>query len=133
MKELILSVSIKRPAREVFDFTLNPQDTPKWVAGIFTEQANEIPTKLGTVYKNQDYEGNWREFEITAFEPGIMFEMTKKDDNHHVKYTFRPLDDNLCELEYYVWTDDAELRGAFTKENVEKLLQKLKNILESKT
>lgn len=131
MKDIKVTITIKRAAHEVFDFTLNPENTPKWVDSVVTEQASEWPTKLGTIYRNQDEDGNWREFEITAYSPGIMFEMTKKDDNHHVRYTLKPLGDDRCELEYHVWTDDGELRGAFTKETIEKILQKLKKVIEA--
>lgn len=133
VKDIKLAITINRPAHEAFDFTLNPENTPKWIDGIVKEQANETPIKLGTIYKNQDQEGNWREFEITAYKPGMMFEMTKKDDNHHVKYTFKPLNNNQCELEYFVWADGNELTGAFTQETIQKILHKLKNIIESQS
>jgi len=130
MKELRATVTINRSAREVFDFTINPKNTPKWVDGVVVERVNETPTKVGTIYKNQDREGNWREFEITAYNPGMMFEMTKKEDNHHVLYTFKSLGDSQCELEYHVWTN-GELRGAFTQKTIQKILQKLKSVIEN--
>jgi len=130
MKDVKLTVTINRPAREVFDFTINPGNTSKWVDGVVTEQTNESPTKLGTIYKNQGHDGSWAEFEITAFEDGLMFELTKKDDNHHVKYTFQPLGDNRCELEYHVWVDGGDVDERFAQGNVQKMLQKLKDVIE---
>jgi len=126
MKEVKLTVTINRPAHEVFDFTLNPENTPKWIDGIVKEQTNESPTKLGTIYKNQSSDGNWNEYEITAYEPGIMFVMSKKDGNYHVKYTLKPLGDNQCELEYYEWVDSGDLDEPFTQD----ILDKLKDIIE---
>jgi hypothetical protein len=126
MKEVKLTVIINRAAHEVFDFTLNPENTPKWIDGVVTEQSNESPAKLGTIYKNRDRDGNWNEYKITDYEPGIMFIMSKKDGNYHVKYTLKPLDDNQCELEYYEWVDDGILEGPFTQD----IIEKLKDIIE---
>ncbi len=127
MRDVRLNIAIYRPAQEVFDFTLNPKNTPKWIGGIVKEQTNETPTKLGTIYKNQDREGNWNEYEITAYEPGIMFVLSRKDGSYHVRYTLTPIDDNQCELEYYEWTDSGDLDEPFTQEP----LQKLKDVLEN--
>jgi uncharacterized protein YndB with AHSA1/START domain len=128
MKDVRLTVTINLPAQKVFDFTLNPANTPKWIDGIIKEQTNETPTKLGTIYKNQSKDGKWNEYEITAYEPGFMFVMSKKNDNYHVKYTLKPLGDNQCELEYYEWADDGDLAEPFTLD----ILQKLKKIMEQK-
>ena len=130
MKDVKQAITINCLAQEVFDFTINPENTPKWVGGVVTEQTNESPTKLGTIYKNQGHDGSWAEFEITAFEAGLMFELTKKDDNHHVKYTFKPFGDNQCELEYYVWVDNGDIDERFSRENIQKILQKLKDVIE---
>lgn len=126
MKDVKLTVVINRAAHEVFDFGLNPENTPKWIDGIVKEQTNESPTKLGTTYKNQDSDGNWNEYEITAYEPGIMFVMSKKDSSYHVKYTFKPLGDSQCELEYYEWVDSGDLDEPFTQD----ILEKLKDVIE---
>lgn len=106
--------------------SLTLRSTPKWIDGIIKEQSNESPTKLGTIYKNQDRDGIWNEYKITTYEPGIMFIMSKKDGNYHVKYTLKPLSDNQCELEYYEWVDDGDLDEPFTQD----ILEKLKDIIE---
>src|SRR3990167_801702 len=126
MKDIKLTIAINRPAHEAFNFAINPENTPKWVNGVVQEQTNETPTKLGTIYKNQGKDGSWREFEITDYEHGAMFAMTEKDSNIHVKYTFKPLNDKQCELEYYVWVDSGDLGGPFTQDNLQNILQKLK-------
>ena len=131
MKNIKRTITINRPAQEVFDFTLSPRNTPKWVDGIVTEHTNETPTKLGTIYRNQGKNGSWSEFEITDYEPGTMFEMTKKASSIHVKYTFKSLNDKQCELEYYVWTDEGDLGERFSQDNIQNILQKLKGVMES--
>ena len=130
MRETTQKITINRPAQEVFEFVLNPENTPKWVDGVVKERTNESPQKLGTIYKNQDHAGNWSEFEITGYEPGVMFELTKRDDNHHVKYTLRPIDDSKCELEYGVWVDTGEVSQRFGPDSIESILQKLKAVME---
>ncbi len=96
MREIKLRVTINRSAQAVFNFTLNPKNTPKWVEGIVKEQTNESPAKLGTIYKNQDRDGNWSEFEITDYQTDGMFVMSQRGGNYHVKYTLRPLEPNQC-------------------------------------
>ena len=127
MRELKLTVTINRAAHEVFDFSLNPENTPKWINGIVKEETNETPAKLGTIYKNQNRQGKWTEYAITDYSSGTMFVMSQKDGNYHVKYTLTPTDDNQCRLEYYEWVDDGELQEPFTQE----ILQKLKEIIET--
>jgi len=132
MNEVRQTIVINRQSHEVFAFTINPKNTPKWVDFVAREQTNETPTKLGTTYRSQDTEGDWTEFEITAFEENKMFELTKKDDGHHVKYTFKPSDDDSCELEYLVWVEDGVVSDRFSVDNIQAILKKLKTVIESK-
>jgi len=132
MKEVKLSISINRPVHEVFDFSINPKNTPKWIDDIAKEEVSEKPSKLGTVYKYQNLEGQWIEYEMTTFEPDRMYVLSAKDYNDHIKYTFTPLGDNQCELEYHEWVDNDG--SPFTKEiqqKIQELLQKLKKVLEA--
>jgi uncharacterized protein YndB with AHSA1/START domain len=131
MKEVAQTILIDRSAQEAFDFTLNPENTPKWVGNVVQEMVSETPTKLGTIYKNQGQDGSWAELEITDFEPGLMFEMTKKGDSTHVKYTFKPISNTQCELEYMVWISDGTLGERFSESNIQNILQKLKHVIEA--
>ncbi len=131
MNKAVQTVTVNRPAQEAFNFAIDPNNTPKWVSGVVKEVTNETPSKLGTIYKNQAKDGSWAEFEITDFESGVMFEMTKKGDNTHVKYTFNSLNDHQCELEYLVRVSEGELSVRFSEANIQNILQELKTVIEN--
>jgi len=125
-EEQRLTVVINRPAQEIFDFTLDPDNTPKWIDGIVKEVAEPVPVRVGTVYRNQTSEGIWREYEITALDPGTMFVLSRNDGSYHVKYSLKPAAGGT-ELEYLEWTDAGELDEPFTQE----ALDKLKRVMEA--
>ena len=127
MKSCKLSIQINKPASVVFQFTLNPKNTPLWVDSIVKEEVSEIPTKIGTIYKNVNKDGIWSEYLVTQFEENRVFEFVSSDKNYHVKYTLTPLKTNSCELEYFEWVKNGELKSPFTIQ----ILEKLKSALES--
>lgn len=127
MKDLKLTVTINKPAKVIFEFTLNPKNTPKWIDFIIEEETNEWPAKLGTIYRNRgDASGKWSEFEITEYEPFKSFTLSKKDGSYHVRYLFTPITPDRTELDYFEWTGKGDLDVPFTIEP----LQKLQRILE---
>ena len=126
MKEKKLTITINRPAVEVFSFCLNPKNMPFWVDSIVKEETNESPTKLGTVYRNVNRAGQWSEYKIVVFNQDKMFEMQLNDNNYHVKYTLTPIDKNSCGLEYLEWVETGDLAEPFTQE----ILEKLKTVIE---
>lgn len=126
MKSKKLTIIINKPAKEIFDFTLNPINTPKWIDGITKEITNETPIKKGTIYKNQSVDGRWNEYELVEYEQGATFTLSRIDSDYHVMYTFRSLGDNKTEFEYYKWLDNGELDDTISKE----VLEKLKKVIE---
>ncbi len=132
MKSLTQTIQINKPIGQVFTFTLNPENTPKWVEPIVTEQTNEWPVKLGTIYRNQRKNGEWSEYEVTAFDPGKTFVMSQRNDSFHVGYAFTPVDNGAAtELKYRIWKDEGELPVSLTIDTLQGILDKLKQVVEA--
>ncbi len=126
MKENNISINVFRPIEEVFDFTINPENTPLWIDSIVKEETNEFPVKVGTEYKNVNQKGEWTEYVVSKFEPNKIFELKQKDSDYHVRYTYEQISENETKLTYFEWVENGELEHPFTKET----LENLKEVLE---
>jgi hypothetical protein len=126
MKEKKLTIIINKTPKEIFTFTLNPENTPKWIPSIIKEETNEHPTKLGTIYRNVGENGKWNTYTITQFEENQTFTLTLEDKNYHCRYTFIPIPDDATKLEYYEWVDTGKLDDPFSQE----FLENLKTLME---
>jgi hypothetical protein len=65
-----LSIIINKPISEVFAFTINPQNTPKWIECIIEEKVNRYPISVGTEYSNTRNGSDWTLYICTTFEQG---------------------------------------------------------------
>ena len=128
MKSNKLVIQINTPAEDVYNFYIDPKNTPLWINSIVSEQTNEWPIKIGTIYKNQNKEGAWTEYKVSRLKQNELFELVTKDGNYHVRYTHRPIDNKASELEYYEWVDNDEIPEPFTQGT----LQKLKEVVEAR-
>ena len=128
MKQNKLKIKIQKPVQDVFKFTINPKNTSKWIDGIVTEEASEWPIKISTIYRNKNKQGQWSEYKVVALKKDKIFELESKDRKYHVRYTYRPINNNETELEYFEWVDNTELEDPFNMDTV----TKLKLIIENK-
>ena len=124
MKDLKQSITINKPLEDVFAFSINPANTSKWVDSIVTEETNEWPAKLGTVYRNQDKDGKWSEYKLSVLEPNKTFTLSQSDGNY-LRYTFVKSADNNTELTYEWMGDELE------ESSLREILEKLKMVIET--
>jgi uncharacterized protein YndB with AHSA1/START domain len=122
-----LTIQINQNVSTVFDFTIDPSNTPTWISHLVIEETNEFPPKIGTIYRNHDGSEVWDEYSVVEFEQNKIFTLRSKDNNYSVRYTYTDLGDNKTEMEYYEWVETGELSNPFTQE----VLDELKTILES--
>ena len=127
MKDNTLKTVINRPAPEVFDFTVEPDNTPKWIDSIVHEEVDRRPIGVGTIYRNTNPAGEPTGYEMIEFEPHKTFTLRQKDGSYSVRYTFNPIDANTTEFAYHEWMDDGDLEAPFSQSH----LGKLKELLES--
>lgn len=125
MQQNRLTIKINKPVSEVFSFTLDPKNTPKWIDFIVSETSSEIPAKKGSIYENTDRHGNLSTYEITEFKKNRFFVFSKKNNSYHVRYTFKSAGSST-ELEYFEWVDLGVLNDPFRIE----ILSKLKVLME---
>jgi hypothetical protein len=127
MKQNMLTITLQKSAKDVYEFYINPKNTPKWLPFITDEETDTWPITVGTIYRNHNKEGKWTEYIVTHLIEHTLFELKTKDGNYHVRYSHTPIDEKSSILEYFEWVDNGELEDPFTKEvlhNLKKLLEK---------
>jgi uncharacterized protein YndB with AHSA1/START domain len=123
MSENKLTIEIEKPVSEVFKYTINPENTPKWIPSMKKEEA-ETPVGLGKKYRNTSDGVSWDEFTVTKYEEDKLFEL--QNDIYGVRYTYRVVSQNLTELEYFEWMKKDDLTNPLPME----LLARLKGCIE---
>ena len=127
MKENKLSIRINKPVSEVFDGTIDPVSTPKWISSIVEEKV-DFPIKLGSTYQNTNDGKSWNMYTVSQFEQNKVFELTDNNSLYRVKYSYTPISDTETELEYFEWMQEGELEYPLAIES----LEKLKHVIESR-
>jgi hypothetical protein len=121
MKTNKLTIRINKPISQVFDFTINPNNTPLWIDFIASESINKDEITLGVHYTNTDKEGNTNTYELSAFEKDSVFELRSVSSDYVVRYTYTSISENETELEYFEWVESGELTSPFPMSAMEKL------------
>ena len=126
MKENEISIEINCPVDQVFEFTVNPKNTPLWIDSIVSEEASEFPVQMGTEYKNVNKNGDWTQYKVTQLKHNKVFELKQKSGLYHVLYRYEALSQEKTRFTYVEWVDDGEIEAPFTLE----VLKKLKKVVE---
>ncbi|MDD3793984.1 MAG: hypothetical protein PHI37_04170 [Candidatus Gracilibacteria bacterium] len=126
MRENKITVIINKPIDEIFEFTTNPQNTHLWIPSISEEIADEYPPKINTEYRNRGNNTDWNKYKVVDFEKNKVFILFNLEDKYFVKYSYRKLDDNKTEMEYFEWMIEGELSSPFTED----IFGNLKKVME---
>ena len=128
MKENKITIIINKSIDEVFEFTINPKNTPLWIESIAEEVSDEYPPKINTKYKNRGKDSDWNVYKVVEFKRNKIFTLTELDGNYSVKYTYNRLGENKTEMTYFEWVKKGEIQNPFTQ----KIIDKLKSTIENK-
>lgn len=124
-KENRISVVINKPISEVFEFTINPENTHKWIEHIKDEQVNERPIKIGTIYRNTNDGKNWDTYRVVEFDKNKLFTLKKQGSSYQVSYIYESLGASKTKLIYFE-QNGKDLKDPFSV----RVLEKLKSVIE---
>ncbi len=128
MKENKLSIFIEKPIEEVFEYSLESDNVPKWITSIEKEIPSERPVKLGTKLRNIGVGSiDWNEYEVIEFQPPKTFTLKKLNGDYFVKYTCTP-NGSGTDFEYLEWAEHQNLDDLMEME----ALITLKKLIEEK-
>ena len=126
MKDNKLTIFIDKPINEVFEYSLESNNVPKWITSIKEEIPSERPVKLGIKLKNIGVNSDvWNEYEVIDFQPPKTFTLKRLNGDYFVRYTCREKD-NGTEFEYYEWAEKGnldDLMGMDALEILKKLIE----------
>ena len=124
MKENKLTIFINKPVSEVFSYSLESNNVPKWITSIKEEIPSERPVKVGTKLKNIGINSStWNYYEVIDFEQNKTFTLKRLNGDYFVKYTCIPKD-NGTEFEYLEWVANGDLDNLMEMSALE-LLKKI--------
>ncbi len=128
MRENKVNIIINKPIEDVFEFTINPQNTHVWIPSIQKEVSDEFPPKIGTRYKNCGKNADWSFYKVMEYEWCKIFTLSDLNENYHVKYTYHKLKNDQTAMEYFEWMENGELENPFTQD----ILDHLKSVMEKR-
>lgn len=113
MKTNEMRIVIPASSQEVFEFTIEPNNTQKWINGIETQTVNTDQIGLGTVYSNR-----YGDFEVTDYERNKFIELTNNDIGYVCSYSYRTQGDDSTEITYFEYMQDgSELPNPMNQKN----------------
>lgn len=127
MKENKLTIFINKPVKEVFAYSLESNNVPKWITSIKEEIPSEIPVKVRTKLKNIGINSStWNYYEVVEFEQNKTFTLKRLNGDYFVKYTCTPKDRGT-EFEYLEWVANGDLDDLMGMSALKLLKQLIEN------
>ena len=136
--DLVKEIKSCRDCRSLFGFEPNPVFTGNENAKIL--QISQAPSqnvhntsKCFNDASGKKLRGEWYKisdedfYKVVEFQNNKIFTLSDLDNNYHVKYTYRKINDNQTEMEYFEWMENGDLSNPFTDD----IIQKLKSVMES--
>ena len=128
MRENKLTIFINKPIKEVFDYSLESNNVPKWITSIKEEIPEERPVKLGTQLRNIGINGKeWNKYKMIEFNPPKTFTLKRLNGDYFVKYTCSEKDEGT-EFEYFEWAENGDLDGLMEMSTLELLKEQIENM-----
>jgi uncharacterized protein YndB with AHSA1/START domain len=92
MDKIVVSIVIRKPVKQVFDFISTPENDGRWQAGKpETKQTSQGPMGLGSTFQSASQDGgrpNENNFEVTAFKPERKFAFKSVSTQMSTSYVF---------------------------------------------
>lgn len=128
MEETKLSIVIGKPVQEVFEFTTQSVNTPKWIDSIVKEEMDTEKVGVGTKIINWDEFGQTNQYLVTIYEPNQVFQIESTVADYKLRYSYKALSKESTELEYHEWSES----GGLHTDSMQAILNKLKDVLEKR-
>ena len=106
MNKNIISIIIKASISNVFTYSINPTNTPKWIKAMKEEKIDIFPVKLGTEYSNTNDGINWSNYVCSQFVENQLFELSEVGGEYIVRYDYERVSDLQTKLIYTEWLQD---------------------------
>lgn len=108
-----IRIVIDASPEELFEFTVEPKNTPQWIQGAEEKTVNTDQIGLGTIYGS---------CEVTDYERNKFFELTNTTTGYICSYTYRKQEDDSTEITYFEYMQDgSELSEPMKRKHFEKL------------
>ena len=130
MNKNILSVIIKKPISEVFEFSINPKNTHTWFTGIIQEKIDTEKTQIGTIYSSTSDGENWSSFVCKDIIPNKLFVLESIEGDYRVVYDYEFMSDTETKMTYteYMTDEQVDLSCPFEQRYLDTLKQLLEQI-----
>lgn len=123
-------IDIMRPVEEVYNYTINPVNTPLWLSFILEEKTSDDKVIIGTIYRQKIDIGGGASiddaFVVTEVVPNKIITMKKNNGTYYCTYKYEKIDGGT-RLTYFEDTGSGEdLKDPLDRD----VFEKLKGLIE---